>query len=87
MSPRHFARVFRAETGVPPGRYVERVRLETARRRLEESEQPVELVAVACGYGNDQALRRAFAGALGVSPAEYRRRFGVAGTPGLQLAV
>jgi transcriptional regulator GlxA family with amidase domain len=78
MSPRHFARVFRATTGVSPGRYVDHVRLETARRRLEESEQPVDAVAAACGYGNDQAMRRAFTGALGVSPAEYRRRFGVA---------
>lgn len=78
MSARHFARVFRTRTGTSPGRYVERVRLETARRRLEESEQPVDAVAAACGYGNDQAMRRAFTNALGVSPAEYRRRFGVA---------
>lgn len=83
MSTRHFARVFRARTGVSPGRYVERIRLETARRRLEESEQPVDAVAAACGFGNDQAMRRAFASALGVSPAEYRRRFGSVAT--LQL--
>ncbi|HEX6492357.1 MAG TPA: helix-turn-helix domain-containing protein [Candidatus Dormibacteraeota bacterium] len=83
MSTRHFARVFRARTGVSPGRYVERIRLETARRRLEESEQPVDAVAAACGFGNDQAMRRAFGSALGVSPAEYRRRFGSVAT--LQL--
>ncbi len=41
MSPRHFARAFRAETGVTPARYVERVRLEAARRRLEDTSEPV----------------------------------------------
>ena len=41
MSPRHFARAFRAETGVTPARYVESVRLEAARRRLEETAEPV----------------------------------------------
>ena len=87
MSPRHFARVFRAETGVSPGRYVDRARLETARRRLEESEQPVEAVAAASGFGNYQAMRRAFVGALGVSPAEYRRRFGAPGGAVLELVV
>lgn len=76
MSPRHFARVFRRETGVSPGRYVERLRLETARRRLEESEDPTETVAAVSGFGNYQAMRRAFVASLGITPAEYRRRFG-----------
>jgi transcriptional regulator GlxA family with amidase domain len=75
MSPRHFARRFRAEVGVTPGRYVERLRLEAARRRLEESEQPVAVVAAACGFGTAETMRRAFLRALGVGPAEYRRRF------------
>ena len=85
MSARHFARVFTAEIGVSPGRYVERVRLETARRLLAETDDSTETVARNAGFGNYQALRRAFASALGVSPAEYRRRFGStnhpAGTP------
>jgi transcriptional regulator GlxA family with amidase domain len=78
MSRRHFARVFTAEVGVTPGRYVERIRIETARRRLEESQSTVESVAVACGFGSGENLRRSFVHALGVSPAEYRRRFGTA---------
>lgn len=76
MSPRHFARVFTAEIGVSPGRYVERVRLETARRLLADGDDSTEVVARGAGFGNYQALRRAFTSALGVSPAEYRRRFG-----------
>lgn len=75
MSPRHFARAFRAETGVTPARYVERVRLEAARRQLEDTTDPVASVASACGFGAAETMRRAFLRALGVGPAEYRRRF------------
>src|SRR5205085_7122662 len=75
MSPRHFARAFRAETGMTPARYVERVRLEAARRRLEETGEPIGVVAEACGFGTAETMRRAFLRTLAVGPAEYRRRF------------
>jgi transcriptional regulator GlxA family with amidase domain len=75
LSPRQFARTFAAEVGMPPGRYVDRVRLETARRRLEDTADGVEQTARSCGYGTTEAMRRAFIRALGVSPGEYRRRF------------
>ncbi|WP_439957033.1 helix-turn-helix domain-containing protein [Nocardia altamirensis] len=66
--------VFRRGRDVP-GRYVERVRIEAARRRLEDTRDSVEATARACGYGTPEAMRRAFVRALSVSPAEYRRRF------------
>jgi transcriptional regulator GlxA family with amidase domain len=75
LSPRQFARAFTAETGMPPGRYVDRVRLEAARRLLEDTRDGVEQVARCCGYHTPEAMRRAFQQALQVSPAEYRRRF------------
>jgi transcriptional regulator GlxA family with amidase domain len=75
LSPRHFARAFAAEVGMPPGRYVERTRLEAARRRLEDTAEGIEQTARACGYRTPEAMRRAFIEALGVSPAEYCRRF------------
>ena len=75
MSPRHFARAFRAETGVTPARYVERVRLEAARRQLEDTADPIATVAADCGFGTPETMRRAFLRALEVGPAEYRRRF------------
>ncbi len=75
LSPRQFARAFAAEVGMPPGRYVDRVRLETARRRLEDTADGVEETARSCGYGTPEAMRRAFVRTLGVSPGEYRRRF------------
>lgn len=76
LSPRHFSRAFQAETGATPGRYVERVRVEHARRLLEDSREGVAQISRACGYGTPEALRRAFVKTLGQSPAEYRRRFG-----------
>lgn len=75
LSPRHFARAFRAETGVTPGRYVERVRVEHARRLLEETGDGVAEISRACGYRTPEALRRAFLKTLGQPPSEYRRRF------------
>ncbi|MGW3356954.1 GlxA family transcriptional regulator [Streptomyces bungoensis] len=75
LSPRHFARAFTAEVGVTPGRYVDGVRLETARRRLEDTEDGIEEIAGACGFGTPESMRRAFVRALAVPPTEYRRRF------------
>ncbi|MDX3516942.1 GlxA family transcriptional regulator [Streptomyces scabiei] len=81
LSPRHFARAFQAETGTTPGRYVDRVRLEHARRLLEDTADGVEEISRTCGYGTSEAMRRAFVKALGTSPAEYRRRFRPASAP------
>jgi transcriptional regulator GlxA family with amidase domain len=75
LSPRHFARAFRTETGLTPGRYVDRVRLEHARRLLEDTGDGVEEISRASGYGTPEAMRRAFVRTLGTAPAEYRRRF------------
>jgi transcriptional regulator GlxA family with amidase domain len=75
LSPRHFARAFQAETGLTPGRYVERVRLEQARRLLEDTADGVTGISRASGYGTPEAMRRAFVRTLGTAPAEYRRRF------------
>jgi transcriptional regulator GlxA family with amidase domain len=77
MSARHFARAFRDETGMTPARYVERVRLEAARRALEEGAQPIAEIARGCGFGTPETMRRTFLRALAVAPAEYRRRFHV----------
>ncbi|WP_431043209.1 GlxA family transcriptional regulator [Streptomyces sp. P1-3] len=75
LSPRHFARAFRAEVGMAPGQYVERARLEAARRLLEDSDDGIGEISRACGYGTPEAMRRAFIRRLGAAPAEYRRRF------------
>jgi transcriptional regulator GlxA family with amidase domain len=76
MSVRHFSRVFRAEVGVSPATYVEQVRVETARRLLETTVLPVDGVATAAGFGTPEAFRRTLARRVGLSPREYRARFG-----------
>jgi len=75
MSPRHFARAFRAETGVTPARHVERVRVEAARRQLEDGNEPIGAIAAGCGFGTAETMRRVFLRTLHIGPAEYRRRF------------
>jgi transcriptional regulator GlxA family with amidase domain len=75
MSPRHFARVFRTEVGCTPAVYVERTRVEVARRLLETTSLSVDEVAEAAGFGTVETLRRAFARRVGASPTAYRDRF------------
>jgi transcriptional regulator GlxA family with amidase domain len=75
MSARNFARVFTREIGTTPARYVERARIEAARRLLEETKAGIEQVAHECGFGTSETLRRAFVRSLGVSPSDYRGRF------------
>ncbi|HYB11629.1 MAG TPA: helix-turn-helix domain-containing protein [Alphaproteobacteria bacterium] len=75
MSPRNFARVFLSETGQTPAVFVETARLDAARRMLEDSSRSVEYIAMDCGFGNAERLRRSFQRNLGVSPQDYRRRF------------
>lgn len=75
MSVRHFTRVFTAEVGETPGRFVERTRLEAARRELEETSGTLDVVAARCGLGSAETLRRVFQRHLGVAPDAYRRRF------------
>jgi transcriptional regulator GlxA family with amidase domain len=75
MSPRHFARQFRARIGASPAAYVRRLRVECARRRIEEGASRLKQVARDCGFADEQALRRSFQELVGVTPAEYRARF------------
>jgi transcriptional regulator GlxA family with amidase domain len=75
MSPRNFARIFAEQVGVTPARFVVQIRVEAARRRLEESSQSIELIAEECGFGSTESMRDAFQRLLRVSPQEYRKRF------------
>lgn len=74
MSPRHFARLFRAETGLTPAAYVETVRIEAGRHLLETGAVALKQVADACGFRDADTFRRAFQRRVGTTPAEYRRR-------------
>lgn len=75
MSERNFARRFTQSVGMSPGQYVTRIRLDAARRKLEESAIPVSQIVRRCGFGTLESLRRAFATHVGVAPSDYRARF------------
>jgi len=75
MSVRHFTRVFTTEVGETPAKFVERVRLEAARADLETTNDTLDVIAVRCGFGTAESLRRVTQRRLGVAPDSYRRRF------------
>ncbi len=75
MSPRNFARLFVQTTGMTPAKFVERLRLEAARCKLEQTALPVEAIAECCGFGDRERMRRTFHRMLRVSPQDYRARF------------
>ncbi len=75
MSVRNFSRAFHREVGVTPARFVERARVEDARRRLEDTVTSVEEIAVGCGFGTAETMRRTFLRVLRVTPTDYRSRF------------
>jgi len=75
MSPRNFARVFTEEMKTTPAKFIERLRVEAARRRLEESQNSMETIASECGFGNVNSMRTVFQRALKIAPGQYRRHF------------
>ncbi|MGY5766058.1 GlxA family transcriptional regulator [Brachybacterium sp. DNPG3] len=79
LSTRTFLRRFRAATGTTPAAWVRTRRLDEARRLLETTALPIERIAASCGFGSAVTMRQNFASALGISPAEYRQRFGGGG--------
>jgi transcriptional regulator GlxA family with amidase domain len=74
MSARHFARIFRHDVGMTPAEFVETMRVEAARRLLEDGHESPKRVAARLGYADANGLRRAFMRRIGVTPAEYRKR-------------
>ncbi|WP_129841351.1 helix-turn-helix domain-containing protein [Streptomyces sp. RFCAC02] len=75
VSDRQLTRIFKTELGTTPHAYVESVRVEAARQALESTDDTLERVASACGFGSVDTLVRAFRRRLDTTPTEYRRRF------------
>jgi transcriptional regulator GlxA family with amidase domain len=73
MSPRHFVRVFVAETGSTPSKAVERLRVEVARERVQSSSEAIELIAQSVGFRDSERMRRAFIRIFGQPPQSLRR--------------
>ncbi|MEO8115900.1 MAG: helix-turn-helix domain-containing protein [Phenylobacterium sp.] len=78
MSERTFSRSFLREAGVTPAAFVEAARVDRAKALLESSDWPLARVAERAGFGSLDGLHRAFQKRLGVTPGDYRVRFGPA---------
>jgi len=75
MSPRNFARVYLEDRGRTPAKAVEAIRVDAARRRLEETDDQIASIAEDCGFGTEEQMRCAFLRSLQIPPREYRKRF------------
>lgn len=75
MSVRNFSRRFHSEVGLTPAKFVEQMRIDAARSKLEQTALPVDKVAHNCGFESADNFRRAFSRVLGITPTEYRERF------------
>jgi transcriptional regulator GlxA family with amidase domain len=77
VSPRHLGRMFAAELGTTPAKFVEQVRLDHAKALLDAGGTVAE-AARAAGFGSPETMRRVFVARLGVPPSGYRDRFATA---------
>ena len=75
LCPRHFSRRFKEVFGATPAVFVEKLRLDEARRRLATRTSTIDGVAASIGFNSSKAFRRAFERQFGVNPTSYRRRF------------
>jgi transcriptional regulator GlxA family with amidase domain len=75
MAQRSFQRQFTREVGTSPGKYVERVRIDCARRLLERTDDGLARVSRRCGYPTVETFHRSFTRVVGLAPGEYRNRF------------
>jgi transcriptional regulator GlxA family with amidase domain len=75
MSPRNFARLYAKTRGRTPAKAVEALRIDAARRRLEETTDRIATIAEDCGFSDEEQMRSAFVRVLGVPPREYRKHF------------
>lgn len=75
QSPRTFHRTYTKELGQTPARMVALLRVDAARRMLEEGNEGVAAIALHCGFGTEEHLRRSFQRELGLPPSAYRARW------------
>lgn len=76
LPERTFKRRFAQASGMAPLDYVHHVRLEEAKQMLESGNQPVEAIAMDIGYSDSSFFSRLFKRKVGMSPLQYRQRFG-----------
>jgi transcriptional regulator GlxA family with amidase domain len=79
LAERTFKRRFTQATGLTPLDYVQRLRIEDAKRRLERTEAPIDEISWRVGYEDPAFFRRLFKRTTGLAPGAYRRRFRIPG--------
>ncbi|MEP6065696.1 MAG: helix-turn-helix domain-containing protein [Paracoccaceae bacterium] len=75
MSSRSFSRRYLASVGVPPAKSLEKMRVDVAKNLLLETDRSMKAIAIACGFRDDEKLRRAFHRNLHTSPSSYQALF------------
>ncbi|WP_446744808.1 GlxA family transcriptional regulator [Silvibacterium acidisoli] len=75
VSSRHFTRICLQETGLNPGQLVDRLRVEAAQQMIDSSSKGLKEIAEACGFKSAEVMRRVFLRTLGISAADYAKRF------------
>jgi len=75
LSTRQFSRRFKAEFGSTPAAFVQRLRLDESRRRLEARDLTIESIGNSVGFHDPDSFRRAFVDQFGLPPQQYRSRF------------
>ena len=75
VTSRTLIRRFNQALAIPPNQYLQTIRIEAARKRLEETDQAVDVIMQNVGYQDPSSFRRLFHKKTGLTPLEYRRRF------------
>jgi transcriptional regulator GlxA family with amidase domain len=76
MSIRNFIRRFEAATGNTPLEYLQRVRIEAAKKLLENGNDSMEQIAIQCGYDDIGFFRKIFKRHVAINPKDYQRKYG-----------
>ena len=74
MSARNFQRVFTRQCGMPPAKFIERLRIERARVIIEDTDLSMAQIARNSGFDSEQRMRRSFQRVLGINPADHADR-------------
>ena len=73
LSPSHFTRIFKSETGFSPTDYIMKTRLDIAKRMLRVGDTPVTTIALECGFNSSSYLSHCFTRAYNISPSQFKK--------------
>lgn len=75
MSTRNFIRRFKKATNNTPLEYLQRVKIEAAKKMLERSSETISILMFEVGYNDAKTFRNVFKRATGLSPQDYRKKY------------